>query len=262
MGQAVAKSSAYERVVSMIASERCVQLDGATGTELPQVASAQQSLHEPLWGTRALIDTPDVVLDVHRRYAEIACDVISTNTWGLAAMLAADNHRLLDDAGAPVHWMDIARRGLRLAREAVVAADRDDACAVAFSLNGDVDSPRGRETIGLLARLFADEIRPPDLILVETLSVLRPSLDETVEELLGTGLPVWLSFRRCRHGPCGVYGQHWGGPEGDAFGRAARPCRRDGVLPARLHGPPAGRVSEPGVLHGPGLALRSGCERR
>ena len=31
-----------------------------------------------------------------------------------------------------------------------------------------------------------------------------------------------MSFRRCRHGLCGVYGQHWGGPEGDAFGRAAR----------------------------------------
>ena len=30
------------------------------------------------------------------------------------------------------------------------------------------------------------------------------------------------AFRRCRHGLCGVYGQHWGGPEGDAFGRAVR----------------------------------------
>ena len=38
------------------------------------------------------------------------------------------------------------------------------------------------------------------------------------------------SFRRCRHGVCGVFGQHWGGPEGDEFGRAAaapgRPGRR------------------------------------
>ena len=44
-----------------------------------------------------------------------------------------------------------------------------------------------------------------------------------------TGLPVWLSFRRCRHGVCGVYGQHWGPPEGDLFGRAARRFEEMGV---------------------------------
>ena len=55
-----------------------------------------------------------------------------------------------------------------------------------------------------------------------TLSLVRPSTYQTIEALLETGLPLWLSFRRCRHGVCGVYGEHWGGPEGDAFGRAAR----------------------------------------
>ena len=40
---------------------------------------------------------------------------------------------------------------------------------------------------------------------------------------------MWLSFRRCRHGLCGIYGQHWGGPEGDAFGRAARRFEEMGV---------------------------------
>ena len=33
----------------------------------------------------------------------------------------------------------------------------------------------------------------------------------------------------CRHGVCGVYGQHWGGPEGDLFGRAARRFEEMGV---------------------------------
>ena len=50
-----------------------------------------------------------------------------------------------------------------------------------------------------------------------------------VEVAVETGLPVWLSFRRCRHGVCGVYGQHWGGPEGDLFGRAARRFEELGV---------------------------------
>ena len=98
---------------------------------------------------------------------------------------------------------------------------------MAFSLNGDVDTPDGRETIHLLSRAFEEE--PPDLILLETLSLVRTSTYATVEALLDTGIPVWLSFRRCRHGVCGVYGEHWGGPEGDAFGRAARRFEEMGV---------------------------------
>jgi S-methylmethionine-dependent homocysteine/selenocysteine methylase/SAM-dependent methyltransferase len=220
-------SPAYARTAGRIADGRPVILDGAVGTELPRVGGRPGD--ERLWGTRALIDTPDLVLDVHRAYVATGCDVLSTNTWGLASALAADGPRLWDDAGAPVHWMDIARRGLRLATSAVDEAGRQGETAVAFSLNADVDSPDGRETIRLLARLFADEPAPPDLVLVETLSVLRPSLFETVEELLNIGLPVWLSFRRCRHGVCGVYGEHWGGPEGDEFGRAARRFEQMGV---------------------------------
>ncbi len=106
-------------------------------------------------------------------------------------------------------------------------AGRGDEVAVAFSINGDVDTPDGRETIRLLARAFEQD--PPDLILLETLSLVRSSTYATVEALLDTGLPVWLSFRRCRHGVCGVYGEHWGGPEGDAFGRAARRFEEMGV---------------------------------
>ena len=91
-------------------------------------------------------------------------------------------------------------------------------------------SPRTgqRETVALLARAFRED--PPDLILLETLTLVRdPSTFETVDLLLETGLPVWLSFRRCRHGVCGVYGQHWGPPEGDLFGRAARRFEQMGV---------------------------------
>ena len=222
-------SPAYRRVLSLIERERCVVLDGATGTELPGVGAGHGELDERLWGTRALIDTPDLVAEVHRRYVATGCDVISTNTWGVAAAATTSESAVEDGSGAPVHWVDVARRGLRLAHHAVAAGGRAGACAVAFSLNGDVDSADGRETIRLLARMFADEPARPDLILVETLSVLSPSLCQTVDDLLATGLPVWLSFRRCRHGLCGVFGQHWGGPEGDSFGRAARRFEQAGV---------------------------------
>ncbi|MGH2839688.1 MAG: homocysteine S-methyltransferase family protein [Solirubrobacteraceae bacterium] len=219
-------SAQYGRIVDKIGAGTCVVLDGATGTELPHLSDAEHAVDERLWGTRALVEEAGAVLDVHRGYVEAGCDVISTNTWGLPSALL---HGVVPvwNATEPVHWMDLARRGLRLARQAVGDGEREDDCAVAFSINGDVDSDEGESTIRLLARLFADE--PPDLILLETLTVVRPSLFATVQSLLDTGLPVWLSFRRCRHGLCSVYGQHWGGPEGDAFGRAGARFEQMGI---------------------------------
>ncbi len=213
-------STQYERIAGKLGAGTCVILDGATTTELPHLSDAEHALDERLWGTRALVEEAGAVLDVHRSYVDAGCDVISTNTWGLPSALL-DGVGPVWNSAAPVHWMDLARRGLRLARQAVQEGGREDDCAVAFSINGDVDTGEGegQSTVRLLARLFADEA--PDLILLETLTVVRPSLLDTVQRLLDTGLPVWLSFRRCRHGLCSLYGQHWGGPEGDSFGRAA-----------------------------------------
>jgi S-methylmethionine-dependent homocysteine/selenocysteine methylase/SAM-dependent methyltransferase len=216
----------YARVQRLIATDRCVVLDGAVGTELIEVAGQRPELEEHLWGLTALLDCPDDVQAVHRRYVEAGCDVITTNTWGLPSALR-DGGLTLAAAAEPVHWMDVARRAVTLARAAAHDAGRNDEVAVAFSINGDVDSPDGRETIRLLARAFERDC--PDLILLETLSLVRSSTYATVEALLDTGLPVWLSFRRCRRGVCGVYGEHWGGPEGDAFGRAARRFEEMGV---------------------------------
>ena len=179
-----------------------------------------------MWGLTALLDAPEDVARVHRSYIDVGCDVICTNTWGLPTALRDGTSRL-SESSEPVHWMDIVRRAVGLARSAAQDAGRADEVAIAFSLNGDVDTPDGRETIALLSRAFEEE--PPDLILLETLSLVRSSTYATVEALLDTGIPVWLSFRRCRQGVCGVYGEHWGGPEGDAFGRAARRFEEMGV---------------------------------
>jgi homocysteine S-methyltransferase len=215
-------SPGYTGVQDALAAQRCVILDGGVATELPQAGPGRGHEDEALWGVSAVAFAPDDVLDVHRRYVAAGCDVITTDTWGLPTALAGEA-RLWDAQDEPLHWMEMARQGVRLAREA--GGSRDP--AVAFSLNGDLDRPGGEETVSLLARAFA--LEPPDLVLLETLSLVRPSLFEIVEGLVGTGIPVWLSFRRCRHGLCGVYGQHWGGPEGDAFGRAARRFEELGV---------------------------------
>jgi len=221
-----APADRYARIMRLIATESCVILDGANGTELIELSGERPEVEEHLWGLTAIVDAPGHVKAVHRRYVDVGCNVITTNTWGLPTALRDGGVRLFESS-QPVHWMDVARRAVRLARAAADDAGRGDEVAVAFSINGDVDTPDGRETIRLLARSFEQD--RPDLILLETLSLVRSSTYATVEALLETGLPVWLSFRRCRHGVCGVYGEHWGGPEGDAFGRAARRFEEMGV---------------------------------
>jgi S-methylmethionine-dependent homocysteine/selenocysteine methylase/SAM-dependent methyltransferase len=234
---------AFGRVERLIADDLAVILDGGNATELGREHAGQlRDADRGLWGTGALYHVPYSVLDVHRRYVDAGCDVISTNTWAIlaAAELEAGGLR-----GAATHWMDLARLGIRLARQAVAEAGRSDTCAVAFSVNGDIDSPARQASLELLLRVLEDD--PPDLVLMETMSLVREGLTiPSVELVVGSGLPVWLSFRRCRHGVCGVYGQHWGGPEGDVFGRAARAFEEIGVRALLINCLPPDHV--PGML--------------
>jgi S-methylmethionine-dependent homocysteine/selenocysteine methylase/SAM-dependent methyltransferase len=223
------RSPAYRHVEDLLAAERCVILDGGVATELQRLRPLQGEVGpEPeLWGTCALYRAPQAVREVHARYVAAGCDVISTNTWSI---LSAPEVELRSRSGGAelAHWMDVARLGIRLARQAVEQQGRVGECAVAFAISEEVNSPSRQGTIELLARVFEQD--PPDLVLLETLTLVRdPDTFETVERVLETGLPVWLSFRRCRHGVCGVYGQHWGPPEGDLFGRAARRFEEMGV---------------------------------
>lgn len=223
------RSPAYRRLEQLLADERCVILDGGVATELERLSplTGEAGPDPDLWGTWALYRAPQAVLEVHGRYVAAGCDVVSTNTWSI---LSAPEVALRAPRGAPelAHWMDVARLGVRLARQAIEECSRAGECAVAFAISEDVDSPEREETVELLFRVFEQE--PPDLVLLETLTLLHdPETFATVELLLSTGLPVWLSFRRCRHGVCGVYGQHWGPPEGDLFGRAARRFEEMGV---------------------------------
>ena len=213
----------YASVEQKLVEGNCVVLDGGIATELQRVlTAASRGARDDLWGSWALYRAPEAVVDVHRSYVAAGCDVISTNTWSVLADAQGGGP---GDAGL-LHWMDVARTGIRLARTA--ASEATSPRAVAFSLSEDAESLSRSGTTQLLSRIFDDEL--PDLVLLETLSLIRdPESFTLVEELLGLGLPVWVSFRRCRHGVCGVYGQHWGPPEGDLFGRAARRLEEMGV---------------------------------
>ena len=219
-------SPAYARVEELIAARRCVILDGGVATEIERVREGKlPAAAKQLWGTWALYQAPQDVLEVHRRYLDAGFDVISTDTWSILSAPELELSAVSARAGA-THWMSAARLGIRLAQQAVAESDGPPA-AVAFAISEEVTNPERQRTVELLTRVFEDD--RPDLILMETLSLIRDLTVPTVQTLLDTGIPVWLAFRRCLQGPCGVYGQHWGGPEGDSFLRSARRFEEMGV---------------------------------
>lgn len=228
--------SGYARIEAALADDRCVVLDGGVATELQKLGA--RPTEGDLWGSAALYKAPRAVYEVHRRYAEAGCDIVSTNTWSLLS-----STELSTRTGDVTHWMDVARSAVRLARGAVAEAGRD--CAVGYAMSDDVMDGDPRETVALLRRVWDDE--PPDLLLLETLTLVREPLTfDVVALLVESGFPVWLSFRRCRHGVCGVYGEHWGPPEGDLFGRAARRFEEMGVRALSINCLPVDHV--PGML--------------
>jgi S-methylmethionine-dependent homocysteine/selenocysteine methylase/SAM-dependent methyltransferase len=239
-------SPAYQRIQERIANDECIILDGGTATELERMRSRDFQLSDnSLWGTWGLYHAPYEVLRVHKNYVAAGADIITTNTWGIVNAPEMEMRSSVVSGATPTHWMDIARLGIRLARQAIIEGDRKGKCALAFSLNGDIESQERQHTLELLTRVFEEE--PPDIILMETLSLIRGDITfSAVEMMLETGLPVFLSFRRCRHGVCGVYGQHWGGPEGDLFGRAARRFEKMGVGALMINCLPIDHV--PGML--------------
>ena len=218
-------------------------LDGGVETEVQRLSGRDPD--PALWGTWALYQAPETVLDVHRGHLAAGCNVLSTATWSILSAPEAEQRR----AARPGRSEPLDRRRAPRHPARPQGDDRGGSraatCAVAFAISEEVNSPRRRETIELLARMFADD--PPDMLLLETLTLIRePQTFEMVELLLETGLPVWLSYRRCRHGVCGVYGQHWGPPEGDLFGRAARRFEEMGVEALLINCLPVDHV--PGIV--------------
>ncbi len=116
-------SPAYGRLEELLARGEPVILDGGNATELEQALAGElRDGDRGLWGTGALYGAPYAVLDVHRAYVDAGCDVISTNTWAILA--AAEVKAGGAMAGGLTHWPDVARLGLRVAREAIAAEGR------------------------------------------------------------------------------------------------------------------------------------------
>lgn len=181
--------------------EGLVVLDGGLGTELGRRGA---DLRDPLWSARVLLESPELVRDVHAAYFAAGADVAISASY--QASFAGLARRGLDrDAAA-----SLLRRSVELARDA--ARDAPGERLVAASVGpygaflGNGAEYRGDYDIGEaelrefhLPRLESLAEAQPDVFAVETI----PSIAEA-RALVGAlarvpDIPAWMSFS-CRDG--------------------------------------------------------------
>ncbi len=231
----------YSHIKNLIRNDQCVILDGAIATELQRTGIRGWGLKEDIhWGFDALHVAPQSVLDLHKQYLDAGAHILTTDTYTIldAPSYSADYDIHVPN---PIHWMDLARTAIELPRQAIAEQKREDNAVVAFSIGGEIENSEQQATMEFLLRIFQES--PPDIILFETLSLIEDNLTfEAIQTLTDSGFPVWVSFRRCRKGVCGIHGQLWGGPEGDRFGRLAQTLEKMGVEALLINCLPVNRV--------------------
>lgn len=140
-------------------------LDGGMSRELQRLGA---ELKQPEWSALALINSPDIVRQVHQEFIEAGADVVTTNSYALVPFHIGEERFQKDGASL------IALSG-RLAREAADASGRD--VLVAGSLPPifgsyepqNFDATRVQDYLKVLVDNLAPSV---DVWLGETLSLI------------------------------------------------------------------------------------------
>lgn len=160
-------------------------LDGGMGQELIARAGDDRS---PLWATRAMIDHPGLVREIHAEYFTAGASVATTNTYNIL-------HDRLERAGLDAFYHALHLHALHQAHQARAEHGRG---IIAGSMGplGESYRPDLTPPVDVSAALYAEKARlmaaHVDVILCETMS----SVDLARGALQGAqaaGVPVWLS---------------------------------------------------------------------
>lgn len=161
-------------------------LDGGMSRELQRLGA---QLKQPEWSALALIDTPDIVRQVHAEFIEAGADVVTTNSYALVPFHIGEKR--FQKEGASL----IALSG-KLAREAADASGRKVTVAGGLPpIFGsyepqNFDASRVQDYLKVLVENLAPHV---DVWLGETLSLIAEG-DAVREAVADTGKPFWVSF--------------------------------------------------------------------
>jgi S-methylmethionine-dependent homocysteine/selenocysteine methylase len=208
-------SERYFQIDERLRAGGVVILDGGIGSELQEVGYPDAAVDRPAnftWGSLAITEVPETLVEVHRRYAETGCDVIETHTFALNRIYSGIERGKLDLPKDS--WKDMAIESVRLAREGAKRASRPDV-AVAFACR-TMDWPpdqqeEARDYEGTYVPLdYEHYLKPlaevlanaegddkPDLVLMEIQKEIAEDLQFPDYQLfIDTGIPLWISYRR------------------------------------------------------------------
>jgi S-methylmethionine-dependent homocysteine/selenocysteine methylase len=155
-----------------------VILDGPMGTELQ---ARGRALPAPLWSATALLDSPDLVAEIHRDYARAGATVHTANTFRTKRRSAGEQ------------WKVLAGRAVAIARAAVAPEHRvaGSIAPLEDCYHPERSPPEPDAEHEELARALAEV--GVDLLLCETFPHVGEALSAT-RAAVATGLETWTSF--------------------------------------------------------------------
>jgi len=174
---------------AMLAKGKTLVLDGAIGTELSRRGVDTEL---PLWSARALLDAPDVLMQIHRDYIDAGADIITTDTF-------RTTRRTFQRAGMRDQSAELTRRAVDLVH-AARAFYPQRTILVAGSLGPLEDCYRPdlvppdaavQEEHAEHARRLADA--GVDFVFLETFGIIREAR-HACAAALATGKEVVVSF--------------------------------------------------------------------
>lgn len=194
---------------------RPLLMDGATGTELNR-RGVDTGL--PLWSTKALLDAPDVLREIHVEYVAAGAEAVTANTF-------RTNRRTLARAGLDDRAAELTTLAVNIARDAAGEA------AYVFGSQPPLEdcySPELTPDDRALETEHAEWSRHladagVDAILVETHHTVREAV-AALRAAKETGLPAFVSF------VCGNDGRLLSGESLMQAALAVRPFSPDAIL--------------------------------
>ncbi|HLP70216.1 MAG TPA: homocysteine S-methyltransferase family protein [Rhizobium sp.] len=161
-------------------------LDGGMSRELARLGAP---LRQPEWSALALMESPDIVRQVHAEFIAAGADVVTTNSYALVPFHIGEERFRAEGRS-------LIRLAGQLARQAADAAEHD--VTVAGSLPPifgsyepeNFDPTRVQDYLGVLVEGLVPFV---DVWLGETLSLIAEG-EAVRRAVAATGKPFWISF--------------------------------------------------------------------